>query len=260
MDGNGNLKQVTLRGSYTNKIPESSVNVCRGTAKRKATSNIPIDALSEHTCIQDATRKRTTKQLEANYELILALATTLNKHLKKREVIGPESKDLAIKCLGEVIRICEVCIRKEAQQRDSAGTMIVESPKSRLKGEGTAQGRNPVIIERFHGHSTRARPIEVNVNGGESPNNDTSHGVIHTLKNSILPMQSAILSQLTLFGEQIDHPALQQCSLPCSMSGFQRLNTRHPLLEDIFLPSTSFDLLSHQTSQEMVQMTEVCSP
>lgn len=258
MDDSGNLKQVTLRGSSASKIQESLAKECRGTAKRKAIGNIPSGTFSEHMCSQDGTtHKGTTKQLEANYELILALVTTLNKHLRKREVIGPESKDLAIKCLDEVIRICEVCIRKETRRRDSVGTMIVGPLKTKQKGEGMAQGRNLAIIERYHGHSTKSGQLEIGVNSGEGPNNDTSLRVIHTLNNSAL-------SQLKLFGENMDYPAgLQQRSLPCCLTRLQRQDTRHPLLPEntnIFLSPTPSDLLSHPASQKTIQMTEVCPP
>ena len=254
-DSTGSSRQVTLRGPYSS------------TARCKATrSNTPTGTLPEHTCSQNTAQKGTTKQLEANYELILALATTLNKHLKKRDVIGPESKDLATKCLDEVIRICEVCIRKEARRRDSVGPMMVGSSKPKLKGEDTVQGRNPAIIERFHGHSAKRGPLEVGIDNGETSNNDTSHRIIHSLRDSALPVQSAILSQLTLFGEEMNHPAgLQQDSLPCGQAGFLRLeslDTRHPLPENpnIFLSSTPFDLLSHRASQKTIQIKEVCLP
>ena len=263
MENSGNVTQVTPRGSNTSKIQGKLAKESRGTAKHKATSNPPTGAFSDHTCGQATGHKGTTKQLEANYELILALVATLNKHLKKREVIGPESKDLATKCLDEVIRICEVCIRKEARQRDSVGPMIMEFSNPKPKGGDTAQGRNLPIIERFHGHSAKSGPPGIGINSGESSNNAAPHGVIQTLRGSALPMQSAILGQLRLSSEGMDHTAgLRQCSPSCNLTGLQRLDTRHPLPEDpdIFLSSTSLDQLSHKAPQKAIQMTEVCLP
>lgn len=259
------MTQVTSRGSNTSKVQGKLAKESRGTAKHKATSNLPTVAFSDHTCGQATGHKGTITQLEANYELILTLVTTLNKHLKKREVIGPESKNLATKCLDEVTRICEVCIRKEVRRRDSVGPLIVEFSNPKPKGGDTAQGRNPPIIERFHGHSAKSGPPGIGINSGESPNNDAPHGVIRTLRGSALPMQSAILGQLRLVGEGMDHTAgLQQHSPPCNLTGPQRLDTRHPLPEnqnpDVFLSSTSLDLLSHRAPQKAIQMTEVCLP
>jgi len=76
--------------------------------------------------------------LEPNYELIHSLASALSKHLKKKKSLTAEkSRDFMVKCVNEIIRICEVCIKKEAKRKEAEGRV-----KASLDGT-TARDNGP---------------------------------------------------------------------------------------------------------------------
>ncbi|KAF8460679.1 hypothetical protein BDZ91DRAFT_798756 [Kalaharituber pfeilii] len=97
------------------------------------------------------------KQFEANYDLIHALTSSLNKHLKRQDVIDDKSKELTIKCLDEIIRICAICLKREAKLKDATSMSLsgVSFENSAIRLE-TAYISDRVPADKITKQSTKA--------------------------------------------------------------------------------------------------------
>ncbi|KAI5799173.1 hypothetical protein DFH27DRAFT_559877 [Peziza echinospora] len=104
-----------------------------------------------HTTPTSAKTSKSEKQLEANYELIQSLASTLSNHLKRQEVVGERSRELTIRGLDEISRISGIGMKREAKQlKESLREAKILSSKKTPSGQTIESGGEPASSMEQH--------------------------------------------------------------------------------------------------------------
>ncbi|KAF8442620.1 hypothetical protein BGX38DRAFT_777390 [Terfezia claveryi] len=104
--------------------------------------------------------------LEPNYELIHSLASALSKHLMRKNLTAEKSRDFMVKCVKEIIHICDVCIKKEAKRKEAEGR--VKTVSARLEGT-TALDNGSNSIPGINTNTCNVKEEPVVVAPGDAP-------------------------------------------------------------------------------------------
>lgn len=124
----GELPDVKSHNTSTSNREDKQLKQATATLSRNL--NIPSEAASSSS---GASQQSKPELPEANYDLIHALASALNKHLKKQDVIGEKSKDFTMKCVDEIIHICMICMKKEAmRKKETEGKICLRADRLRI--------------------------------------------------------------------------------------------------------------------------------